>query len=44
MGADCLTIRMFEQEHRIENADKCTYTVPFVPEMVFSGSASTPAF
>ena len=22
MGADCLTIRMFEQEHRIENADK----------------------
>lgn len=37
MGADCLTIRMFEQEHRIENADKCTYTVPFVPEMVFFG-------
>lgn len=36
-GADCLTIRMFEREHRIENADKKEYQVPFVPEFIFSG-------
>jgi hypothetical protein len=37
MGADCLTIRMFDQEHRIEAATGTRYTLPFVPEMVFSG-------
>jgi hypothetical protein len=37
MGADCLTIRMFEQEHRIEAATATRYTLPFVPEMVFAG-------
>jgi len=37
LGADCLTIRMFAQEHRIEQAKNATYVVPFVPEFVFSG-------
>ncbi|MNJ26951.1 hypothetical protein D3C77_214440 [compost metagenome] len=37
MGADCLTIRMFAQEHRIEDAKLPAYNVPFIPEVVFSG-------
>lgn len=37
LGADCLTIRMFEHEHRVEKADKREYSLPFVPEFVFSG-------
>lgn len=37
MGADCLTIRMFEKEHRIERAAKRSYLLPFVPEWVFTG-------
>lgn len=37
MGADCLTIRMFEFEHRIESADRTAYRLPFRPEFVFSG-------
>lgn len=37
LGADCLTIRMFEQEHRIEKADSRVYRLPFVPQYVFSG-------
>jgi hypothetical protein len=37
LGADCLTIRMFEHEHRIENATKAAYELPFEPEFVFSG-------
>jgi hypothetical protein len=37
LGADCLTIRMFAQEHRIEDAKQHGYDVPFVPEVVFSG-------
>ena len=37
MGADCLTIRMFQHEHRIEAATGTRYELPFVPEMVFSG-------
>jgi hypothetical protein len=37
LGADCLTIRMFEHEHRIENATEDRYQVPFHPEYVFSG-------
>ena len=37
MGADCLTIRMFEREHRIEAATAMRYALPFVPEYVFAG-------
>lgn len=37
LGADCLTIRMFDHEHRIEAATDRRYTVPFAPEMVFTG-------
>lgn len=37
MGADCLTIKMFEQEHRIKEASKKKYQIPFKPEFVFSG-------
>lgn len=37
MGADCLTIPMYAQEYRIENADRTSYSVPFVPDVVFYG-------
>ncbi len=37
MGADCLTIRMFEREHRIERATRDSYELPFVPDIVLSG-------
>lgn len=37
MGADCLTIRMFNLEHRIEAATETAYEVPFRPEIVFAG-------
>lgn len=37
LGADCLTIRMFEREHRVESADRTEYTLPFTPEFVFFG-------
>lgn len=37
LGADCLTIRMFAQEHRIEDAKKAAYDLPFAPEFVFFG-------
>lgn len=37
LGADCLTIRMFAQEHRIDDAKLNAYDVPFVPDVVFSG-------
>ena len=37
LGADCLTIRMFHQEHRIEAATEREYSLPFAPDMVFSG-------
>lgn len=37
MGADCLTIAMFEHEYRIEQATKAAYEIPFSPEFVFSG-------
>lgn len=37
LGADCLTIKMFEQEYRLENATKKEYVLPFVPVYVFSG-------
>jgi len=36
-GADCLTIRMFGKEHRIDNADCKEYALPFAPDFVFSG-------
>ena len=36
-GADCLTIKMFAHEMRVEDAKAARYVVPFVPEMVFSG-------
>lgn len=37
MGADCLTIRMFKQEFRIDDAKLSAYDVAFVPDVVFSG-------
>lgn len=37
LGADSLVIRMFEQEFRVESADRVRYAVGFVPEFVFSG-------
>lgn len=37
MGADCLTIKMFRDEFRVESATDATYRVPFKPDMVFSG-------
>jgi hypothetical protein len=37
MGADCLTIPMFDSEHRIEQALRTRYVLPFVPELVFAG-------
>jgi hypothetical protein len=37
MGADCLTIRMFEHEFRVESCKERVVRVPFVPEFVFSG-------
>lgn len=41
LGADCLTIRMFDQEHRIDNATKAAYDLPFTPEYVFFGIGKT---
>jgi len=37
MGADCLTIKMFEHEYRIEDAKRTEYDLPFKPEYLFSG-------
>lgn len=37
LGADCLTIPMFEREHRIDDARAHVHAVPFEPEMVFAG-------
>jgi hypothetical protein len=37
LGADCLTIRLFDLEHRIDSASELFYPVPFVPEYVFAG-------
>lgn len=37
LGADCLTIRMFAQEFRIEAANSTSYSLPFRPDFVFSG-------
>ena len=32
LGADCLTIPLFEREHRIEDAKVSSFALPFVPE------------
>lgn len=37
LGADVLKIPLFEHEHRIDNAIKSRYAVPFAPEYVFAG-------
>ncbi|HFZ1921727.1 TPA: phage terminase large subunit [Serratia marcescens] len=39
MGADCLTIKLFEKEHRIDEkqATARSYALPFRPEYVFVG-------
>ena len=37
LGADCLTIPLFEREHRIESAGALAYALPFAPEYVFVG-------
>lgn len=41
MGADCLTIKMFAEEFRIEQATKTEYALPFKPEFVFSAIGET---
>ena len=41
MGADCLTIKMFGQEFRVEKAQPGRIKVPFVPEFVFYGIGPT---
>ncbi|MFT3720421.1 phage terminase large subunit [Pseudorhodoferax sp.] len=41
LGADCLTIRMFEREFRIEDATRAAYDVGFVPQFVFAGIGKT---
>lgn len=37
IGADCMTIRMFDLEFRIDQATASFYAVPFKPVFVFSG-------
>lgn len=39
MGADCLTIRLFEKEKRVEakDATQLRYELSFRPEYVFAG-------
>ncbi|MEI7112767.1 phage terminase large subunit [Serratia sp. TMDUHS_CL] len=39
MGADCLTIKLFEKEHRIDEKQSTvrSYALPFRPEYVFVG-------
>lgn len=37
LGADCLTIKMFDREQRIETATLNSYAIDFVPEFVFCG-------
>lgn len=41
MGADCLTIKMFAHEFRVDDATKARYPLPFVPEFVLSGIGKT---
>lgn len=37
LGADCLTLPLFEREHRIDCAMASAYDLPFAPEYVFAG-------
>lgn len=37
LGADCLTIKLFEEEYRIDKCSELEYFLPFEPEYVFSG-------
>lgn len=37
LGADCLTIKMFAQEYRLEQARDRVVKLSFVPEMIFAG-------
>lgn len=37
LGANCMTIPLFAQEHRIEDATNAAYELPFRPEYVFRG-------
>lgn len=37
LGADCLTIRMFAREFRIEDVKQRTYDLPFTPDLAFVG-------
>lgn len=41
MGADCLTIKMFKHEHRVDDATGTRYVLPFVPEIVLAGIGKT---
>lgn len=41
MGADCLTIKMFQHEFRVETVQPRRIAVPFVPEFVFAGIGKT---
>ncbi len=37
LGADCLSIPLFAHEHRIEDAKRAAYELPFRPDYVFAG-------
>lgn len=37
LGGDCLTLPLFEREHRIDCAELPSYELPFAPEYVFVG-------
>lgn len=37
LGADCLTIKMFEHEYRVDQAGETRYQLSFRPEYIFSG-------
>jgi hypothetical protein len=41
LGADCLTIKMFEKEHRSEQGGERVVRLDFVPEMIFAGIGKT---
>lgn len=41
LGADCLTIKMFAHEFRVEYATKTEYSIKFKPEYVYSSIGKT---
>jgi hypothetical protein len=41
MGADCLTIKMFAREYRVDRATKASYEIPFAPEFILTGIGKT---